>query len=108
MSMFTADLVSPSATTPRRAERRPVSAPAQCRRGSSRETVDVLDLSLAGARLRAVAPLRTGYTIWLKLPGIEAQEARVVWTVGFESGCEFLRPLYPAVFETVAMHARSH
>ena len=105
--MFTADLVAPSAASPRRAERRPVSAPAQCRRGSSRETVDVLDLSLAGARVRALAPLRTGYTIWLKLPGIEAQEARVVWTVGCESGCEFVRPLYPAVFETVAMHAKS-
>lgn len=101
MSLFTADLVSQPDTRPRRAERRPVRAAAQCRRGTSREAVEVLDLSPAGARVKALAPLRIGYSIWLKLPGIEAREARVAWTKGFESGCEFVNPLHPAVFDSL-------
>lgn len=99
--MFEADLVAAPLRRARRGERRVLRAPAQCRRGSMRETVVVLDLSPSGARLRAVSPLRTGHSIWLKLPGLEAKETRVVWTRGFESGCEFLEPLHPAVFDSL-------
>lgn len=99
--MFKADLVAAPLRHERRGERRELRAPAQCRRGSVRETVVVLDLSPSGARLRAVSPLRTGHSVWLKLPGLEAKETRVVWTRGFESGCEFLQPLHPAVFDSL-------
>lgn len=92
----------------RRGERSELRAPAQCRRGTMRETVVVLDLSPSGARLRTIAPLRTGHSIWLKLPGLEAQETRVVWTRGCESGCEFVHPLHPAVFDAlVARESRA-
>ena len=68
----------------------------------------VVDLSPGGARLRANSLLRTGHSVWLKLPGLEAQETRVVWTIGFESGCEFVHPLHPAVFDAlVACESRT-
>lgn len=67
-----------------------------------REAVEVLDLSPVGARIRALAPLRAGHAVWLKLPGIEPLEARVAWTRGFESGCEFVRPLHSAVFDSLS------
>jgi hypothetical protein len=101
MPYLTAELVDRPTQRPRRGNRRAVAAEAQCRRGSMREAVELRDLSPGGARVRALSPLRVGHSIWLKLPGIEAQEARIVWTRGCESGCEFVRPLHPAVFETV-------
>ena len=96
-----ADLVSAPLRRARRGERRELRAPAQCRRGSMRETVVVLDLSPSGARLRALSPLRSGHSIWLKLPGLEPQETRVVWTRGCESGCEFVQPIHSAVFDSL-------
>ena len=87
---------------PRRAERRPFAASVQCRRGMTRETVEVIDISACGARVRALVPLRAGHTVWLRLPRLEPIEARVVWTSGCETGCEFVRVLHPAVFESIA------
>ena len=86
----------------RRAERKPFAATVQCRRGLRRENVEVLDISASGARVKALIPLRVGHELWLKLPMLEAQEARVVWTEGCDSGCEFVQPLHPAVFEVVS------
>ena len=90
---------------PRRAERKPFAASVQCRRGMSRETVEVIDISACGARVRALVPLRAGHPVWLRLPRLEPIEARVVWTSGCESGCEFVRALHPAVFEAIAKDA---
>ena len=87
----------------RRGERRRMLAAAQCRRGSTREAVELLDLSATGARLRALSPLREGAIVWLKIGHMEGFEARIVWTIGFESGCEFARPLHPAVFDSLAI-----
>ena len=101
MSFVSAQLVNPP-SQPRRGERRSIGGQAQCRRGSMRETVELRDVSAGGARVLALSPLRVGHAIWLKLPGIEAQEAMVVWTVGCESGCEFTRPLHPAVLDMLA------
>jgi len=102
MAFLTAELVDRPESKPRRGERRLLDGQAQCRRGAIRETVELRDISPGGARLLALSPLRVGHAIWLKLPGIEAQEAHVVWTVGCESGCEFARPLHPAVFDLLS------
>ncbi len=88
--------------TRRQAERKPLSAIVQCRRGITRESVEVLDISQSGARIRTLSPLRSGSVVWLRLPGLEAIQANVVWSRQFESGCEFVRALHPAVFEIIA------
>ena len=104
MPFLTAELLDSPTLRPRRAERRAIAGEAQCRRGASRETVELRDFSPGGARVRALAPLRVGHAVWLKLPGLDAIEARVVWTEGFESGCEFASPLHEAVFDSLVRH----
>lgn len=103
MQFLSAEILAEPDRQARRGERRRMAAGAQCRRGSTRETVEVLDLSATGARVRALSPLRTGTVVWLKIGQMEGFEARIVWTVGFESGCEFARPLHPAVFDSLAI-----
>lgn len=97
-----AELLDSQGRQVRQGERRAVAGQAQCRRGVSRAMVELRDLSPGGARVLALAPLRVGHDIWLKLPNMEAIEARVVWTNGCESGCQFARPLHQAVFDSLA------
>lgn len=86
----------------RRAERLPVELGAGLRRrGGSRVTVQVLDLSTNGFRVAAQLGLCNGADVWLWLPGLEPWHARVVWTESEIVGCEFERPLHPAVLEMV-------
>jgi len=105
MPYLTAELVDRPQQRPRRAERRSIAGEAQCRRGASRETVELRDFSPGGARIRALAPLRVGHAIWHKLPALDAIEARVVWNGGCESGCEFVRTLHDAVFDSLMSRA---
>ena len=86
MPLFLADLLPQSVRSARSVERREVRTAAQCRRGTLRETVEVLNLSTAGARVRALAPLRAGHAVWTK---------------GCESGCVFVHPLHPAVLDSL-------
>ncbi len=88
--------------TRRQAERKAMFATVQCRRGMAREAVQVLDISVSGARIQTLSPLRAGSVVWIRLPQLEPLQARVVWTRNFESGCEFVRALHPAVFESIA------
>ncbi len=105
MQILTAELTESSEQQPRRGERREMQAAAQCRRGTMRETVEVLDLSYTGARVRAMAPLRVGHTVFLRIGHIQPVEAQIMWTRGCDSGCEFAHPLHPAVFETLGQHS---
>lgn len=83
-------------------ERRNVAGAAQARKGNTREAVELRDLSCTGARIKALAPLRTGLSIWLQIGSLSAISATVVWTSKFEAGCEFTTPLHPAVFESLS------
>ena len=47
-----------------------------------------------------------GTDVWLKLPGLESLHAQVVWMRGHLLGCEFARPLHPAVLDMVVRNAR--
>ena len=70
--------------------------------GATTTSARVIDLSEGGCRLEGDVQLATGSEIWLKLPGLEAKRARLVWARGAEAGCEFETPLYPAELETLA------
>jgi hypothetical protein len=97
------DLIEPSAepAPQRKAERVPLSAEVQLRSGARRATVKVNNLSATGARIAVAHLLRTDDQIYLKLPGLESIEARVVWVDSFEAGCVFARPLHQATFEAM-------
>ena len=83
----------------RRAERKQLSATVQFRRGTRRANVRVLDINELGVRVAGVYLMHEGEKFWLTLPGLEPIEASVAWTTDFEMGCEFTRPLHPAVFQ---------
>ena len=85
----------------RRTERRQTSDKATFCRGLRRVTVDILNLSLEGARLGTSEPFVVGSRIWLKLPMLASREAVVIWTSGSAAGCEFSEPLHPMVFEVI-------
>ena len=103
---FTAELSTASDFDGRRAERSEVVLGAGLRqRGAHAVTVQVLDLSVSGFRAATHLQLMAGSDIWLKLPGLESLHARVVWMSGHLMGCEFVRPLHPAVLAMVVRNA---
>ncbi|PSJ41855.1 PilZ domain-containing protein [Allosphingosinicella deserti] len=68
-------------------------------RGATAITVQILDLSTHGFRAATHLELPEGTDVWLKLPGLETWHSRVVWMRGHLLGCEFVRPLHPAVLD---------
>jgi len=86
----------------RSAERRIVNLAARLREpGASIAEAEVRDLSTDGFMAEtALAPgLETGATVWLKLPGLEPQNSRVVWAEDGKIGCQFATPLHPLTLE---------
>jgi hypothetical protein len=91
---------APAAGSPRKAERQSCQIGAGLRqRGASGVAVQIIDLSTHGFRAATHLDLQKGSDVWLKLPGLEALHARVAWMDGYLIGCEFLRPLHPAVLQ---------
>lgn len=92
---------------PRGSDRKMVRMTAGYRGGSDRANVDVIDLSPTGVKIDSHLYLQPDSMIWLKLPGLEAWQARVAWVRRHHAGCEFVRPLHPAVFERVVAACRA-
>jgi hypothetical protein len=86
----------------RRAARAEVALGAGLRqRGAHAVTVQIIDLSTDGFRAATHLELFPGSDVWLKLPGLESLHSRVVWMRGHMLGCQFVRPLHPAVLEMI-------
>lgn len=91
----------------RQSERVPLTLGAGLRqRGASGVTVQIMDLSTDGFRVATHLELLVGTDVWLRLPGLEASHARVVWAEGQYVGCAFIRPLHPAVLEMIVANSR--
>ena len=56
------------------------------------------DLTPYGARLSGAGPFKPDSEMWLRMPGIESQTVRVVWSDGATTGVAFIQPLHTAVF----------
>ena len=92
----------------RRADRIPIQLGAGIRqRGAAGVTAQIMDLSTDGFRCTTHLELNVGADVWLRLPGLEASHARVVWVEGPVVGCVFSRPLHPAVLEMVVRRVAS-
>ncbi|MBV9931547.1 MAG: PilZ domain-containing protein [Alphaproteobacteria bacterium] len=76
-------------------------------RGAHAVTVQIMDLSTHGFRAATHLELEPGADVWLKMPGLESMHARVAWMRGHLMGCEFVRPLHPAVLDMVVRAARN-
>jgi len=102
---LTAELSTQSDEEGRRTARREVVLGAGLRqRGAHAVTVQIVDLSTTGFRAATHLNMIPGADVWIKLPGLESLHARVVWMRGHLMGCEFMRPLHPAVLDMVARH----
>ena len=92
----------------RRSERRIVNLAASLREpGASLSEAEVLNLSVTGFAAETEAPLEQGAQVWLKLPGLEPTNSRVVWVDGNKAGFEFVTPLHPATLDMVTAAART-
>lgn len=93
---------APGGHRERKAVRIPAEFPAGLRqRGASGVAVQIMDLSTDGFRAATHLELAPGADVWLRLPGLEASHARVMWARGHYVGCAFVRPLHPAVLDMV-------
>jgi hypothetical protein len=66
-----------------------------------------MDLSVDGFRVATHLDLFEGSDVWLRLGGLEACHATVVWTSGHLVGCRFSRPLHPAVLDMVVAKGKT-
>jgi len=106
---LTAQLATEPGSDGRKAPRAEVAVGAGLRqRGASGVTIQMLDLSVNGFRAATHLQLEPGADIWLKLPGLESLQCRVVWMRGHLLGGEFVRPLHPAVLDMIVRNASSH
>ena len=86
----------------RRAERLDVQMQAALRpSGAKKFSVDVIDISVVGVGFGSAANLHIGDRVWLTVPGMAGLESHVVWRNGHRYGCEFIHPLYVAVFDHI-------
>jgi hypothetical protein len=107
--MWIAAELTSSPTSRERPSRTPIELDVGYREGSARGSVHVVDLSPSGVKIESHLLLEPDTHIWLKLPGLEALQARIAWVRKQHAGCEFVRPLHPAVFDrVVAACGRRH
>ena len=86
----------------RLADRRYVRVPVKVRRpGEVWFRSQIADLSVQGFRLQSFMKLERGDIMWIMLPGFEGRRANVLWTRGHEAGCQFERPLHPAILDHI-------
>lgn len=84
----------------RSAERRIVNLAARLREPGARvANAEVMNLSTDGFMAVTELVLEPGVTAWLKLPGLEPQQSRVVWTEDGKTGFQFTAPIHPATLE---------
>ncbi len=71
--------------------------------GGQSIVADVRDLSRTGFRVEWPHGKNVGDRVWLTLPTLAPLAALVVWTSGFEIGCQFELPMHPAIFARVKL-----
>ena len=83
-----------------RSERRIVNLAARLREpGASLAEIDIINLSTDGFMAQGEITIEAGSYAWLKLPGLEPQNSKVVWVEDGKAGFEFANPLHPATLE---------
>ncbi len=91
----------------RRANRRALTLRADLREtGAGRFPVDVLDLSETGFSCESWDFLGVGKAVFLSIETFAPFPATVMWREGNLHGFQFVRPLYPAVVDTIAQRFR--
>ncbi|HJU77766.1 MAG TPA: PilZ domain-containing protein [Sphingomicrobium sp.] len=91
----------------RQADRIALDADVSLRRsGQNLYRVRVYDASTHGCKLEFVERPRIDEHVWVKFDGLDAIESAVCWVDGFVVGVEFVRPMYPPVFDALVARLR--
>lgn len=61
----------------------------------------IVDISTHGSRIETYSELSPNADICLRIPPNILVDAKVVWTNGYVSGCQFLKPIAEDLLETV-------
>ena len=77
------------------------------RPGESWFSSRISDLSVTGFRLQTFVKLQEGMDLWIMLPEFEGRRAEVMWVRDHEAGCNFERPLHPAIFDHIVKAAKA-
>jgi PilZ domain len=85
----------------RSAPRTKLSIPALLRPSGSKGFQTVQDLSLSGFSAVVVNRMHLGTLCWLTLPGLESQQAEVIWWDSGLAGCAFHQLLSPIVHDNL-------
>ena len=82
----------------RRAQRSKVTITASVReRGRSAIEARITELSVLGCKIEGSLLSAGDVPLWVRLPGLESVEARVLWEENFTAGVAFEHPLHPAI-----------
>lgn len=104
---FDAEETARAPRTPRKHERVETVGELSLRRaGRQQYQIRIFDLTPTGCRVEFVERPRSGELLWVKFPGFDSLEATVRWVDGFYGGLEFVRPIYPAVFDLLLARLR--
>ena len=82
---------------PRQSPRTCLRLTISARLGPNQKSVMVHDLSATGLLIETPSRVRLGDEIMVELPECEQAPARVVWSSGAFYGCQFVKPVSPAV-----------
>lgn len=97
---FAAQLAVPLPSELRTARRRPVNFSGFVRESVATVVpVEVTNLSTDGCCFRATGSFETATIVWLKIAGLGARQARIIWGREGGFGCEFVSPLQSDVVE---------
>ena len=103
---LTTDLRPSQELTSRKSQRVTLEMGAGLRqRGGTGVAIQIVDLSVDGFRASTHLQLTKGHDVWLRLPGLEPYQAKVMWAKGNFIGCAFERPLHPAVLDMIVKKA---
>ena len=87
----------PESSNERATAREPVDFPATFRElGSALVRVQLVDLTAEGCRIKG-CETRRGEEVWLRIGGLPAMRAFVIWAQGREAGCKFYQTLRPQI-----------
>jgi hypothetical protein len=91
----------------RQAERRIVNLAARLRDpGATLSDIEVVNLSTTGFMAQGDIQLDPGSHAWLKLPGMEPRNSKLVWLKDGKAGFEFVTPMHPGTLELLVVNDR--
>jgi len=74
--------------------------------GGTWRPASLVDLSCSGFRIAWMPSCGPGKPLWVRIPGLEAMPAKIRWQDLGGVGCQFDRPLSPAVVEHLTRKGR--